>query len=324
MNGLLARLSPVLHLTRVTTAFAAIGNVWFVILWSRACEPSTQAQAMADRPLWALLGGGTLFALGMFSFAMALNDILDIRRDRALHPDRPLPSGKLSLDTAARLVALTLIVSVLGAATLGLPAVVLALGTAGAIVLFNLAAKYIPSAGLVSLGLIYGAHMMTPNVHLVFVWPVWLAMTHALLVGAVTHRLAGRRPALTLPMLAAAGAGWAFWSGVLLYVGRVRAGAWWPDWVPLRAAIWPGMLVLAFLVFAGWRVRRAGITPRAGEKLQRYGAFWLTLYAAAWMIGVGRYSEAGVLGGLALAGYLGMTLLRELYNLVEHPVAYRR
>ncbi len=27
-----ARLAPILHLTRVTTAFAAIANAWFVIL----------------------------------------------------------------------------------------------------------------------------------------------------------------------------------------------------------------------------------------------------------------------------------------------------
>jgi hypothetical protein len=31
-----------------------------------------------------------------------------------------------------------------------------------------------------------------------------------------------------------------------------------------------------------------------------------------------------VLGGLAAAGFLGMTVLREVYSLLEHPLDYRR
>jgi len=42
------------------------------------------------------------------------------------------------------------------------------------------------------------------------------------------------------------------------------------------------------------------------------------------MAGEGRWNEAGILAGLALVGFLGMTVLKEMYNLAEHPVGFRR
>ncbi len=326
MDPLFTRLSPILHLTRVTTAFAAIGNVWFVILWTRAeaVERKRAATELLDRDLWWLLGGGTLYAIALFMFGMALNDTLDVRRDRALHPERPIPSGQVSIDTAARLVACTLLLAVLGAMALGGLAVFLALLTAGAILFYNAGAKYVPSIGLVALGLIYAAHMIAANIELVFVWPVWLVMTHALILGAVTHRLGKKRPRLSGAMIGAAGVGWLFWSGVLLYAGYRRTGGLWPEWVSPWAAVGPGVLALLFIVLAVLKARQAGSGPRAAEKLQRYGMLWLTLYATAWMLGQGHRTEGLILGGLALAGFLGMTVLREVYGLLEHPVKYRR
>ncbi len=326
MTSLLIRLAPVLHLTRVTTAFAAAGNVWFVILWTRshAIERELASDRLTTLPLWLLLASGGLYALALYAFAMALNDALDVRRDRALHPDRPLPSGRLSLDTAIGLITLTLLVAILGASTLGLPAVWTALGTAGAVLIYNASVKYLPSIGLVLVALIYGAHMMAANVELIFVWPVWLAMTHMLGVGALSHLFASRRPALTKPMLASAMAGWLLWSGVLLFIGYRRAGTLWPSWVNVSTIVVPAALAVSFVVFAWMRYRRSGATPRSAEKIERYGALWLTLYTIAWMAGEGRWNEAGILAGLAVVGFLGMTVLKEMYNLAEHPVGFRR
>lgn len=326
MTSFLIRLSPVLHLTRVTTAFAAAGNVWFIILWTRAheAERAVAPATLLSLPLWLLLASGGLYALALYAYAMALNDTLDLRRDRALHPDRPLPSGRLTLDTAIGLVTLTLLVAILGASTLGLTAVWMALGTAAAILIYNASVKYLPSVGLVLVALIYGAHMMAANVDLLFVWPVWLAMSHMLAVGALSHLLAKRRPALTIPMLASALAGWLLWSGVLLYVGYTRAGTLWPAWINVPTIVAPAALAASFIVFAWMRFRRSGATQRSAEKIERYGALWLTLYAIAWMAGQGRWTDAGILAGLAVIGFLGMTVLKELYNLAEHPVAFRR
>jgi 4-hydroxybenzoate polyprenyltransferase len=255
---------------------------------------------------------------------MALNDTLDLRRDRALHPDRPLPSGRLTVDTAIGLITLTLLVAILGASTLGLPAVWMALGTAAAVLIYNASVKYLPSVGLVLVALIYAAHMMAANIELVFVWPVWLAMSHMLAVGALSHLLAKRRPALTRAGIASAIAGWLVWSVVLLWVGYHRAGTLWPSWVNVSTLVAPAALCISFLVFAWMRFRRSGATQRSAEKIERYGALWLALYTIAWMAGQGKWTEAGILAGLAVVGFLGMTVLKELYNLAEHPVAFRR
>jgi hypothetical protein len=337
VRRLLLRISPVLHLARVTTAFAVVANTWFVILWTRANAEHEAAPAnLMTRPLWELLVAATLVALGLFAFGAALNDILDVRRDRALRPDRPLPAGRISLEGAVALVVGTMLGAILGATVFGTQAVVLCVVVLGAIFIFNVAGRFIPALGLVILGLIYSGHMLIPNIQLRFLWPVWLVMTHALAVGAATHIMANKVPRLSRRAIFAAGSGWLFWSGVILWMQWSRDDApapsgvipplasLWPDWVHPAAAIGPAILAVLFIVGAWDKVRRLGAGPRAAEKLSRYGALWLALYACAWLLGDQHLSAALVLGVLALTAWLGMTALREIYGLLEQPVGYRR
>lgn len=324
MDGLLTSLSPMLHLTRITNAVAAVANVWFVILWSRASPVEHGHRSLEESALFGLLLAGALVAVGMFAFAMALNDTLDLRRDRALYPDRPLPSGRLSVESAVGVISLTIIGATLGSVVFGQTAVLMCLLTASAILFYDAAIKHIPSIGLVALGLIYAAHMLIPNVRLVFVWPVWVAMSHALLVGAMTHRLSGHRPALSPPIVALAVSGWLFWSGVLLWVGWRRAGGLWPEGVGATGAVIVALLAAAFVAIAYRKARSTSSRRRAAEKIQRYGSLWLVLYATGWMLGEGYMRETIILGVLAAIGFLGMTTLREVYSLLEHPVGFRR
>lgn len=332
MRRTLLRLAPILHLTRVTTAFAAVANVWFVILWTRASggafEPGTPA--LRSIPLWLALAGGAVNALGLFAYAAALNDVLDHRRDKTLHPDRPLPSGRLSVEGAIALVVGTFMAAVVGAGVLGVPAVMLTVVVAGAVLFFHAAGKFVPAIGLVVLGLIYAGQMVTPNLSLRFVWPVWLVMTHALLVGAAVHVLSRKVPALSRRAVLTAVLGWAFWTGVMLYAGWRRSGAdgsereLWPAWVSGWAAVPPLVLATVFVVLAWRRVRVHGPGPRAAEKIARYGALWLSLYACGWTLGQGYGRELAILGVLTATGFAGMTVLREVYALLEHPTRYRR
>ena len=325
MRRIFLRLAPVLHLSRVTTAFAAVGNQWFVILWTISSRPDeVPPQTYSSTPTWAMLGGAAVVSVALYAFAAILNDTLDLRRDRVLHPLRPLPSGKLNVDAAILLLILALIAAAAGATLMGQSAVMMTLLTAGAVFFYNAAAKFVPSVGLVALSLIYAAHMMIPNVDLRFLWPVWLAMTHALLVAAVTHRLGDRRPPLSMAAVVAATLGWAFWSAMLALLGWQRNGGLWPEFVSPLAAALPLALAVAFVFFAGRKVRRTPNRARATDKVTRYGALWLTLYDTAWLLGAGRYKAAMVLGALTSAGFLGMTFLRELYAVLEQPLAYRR
>ncbi len=327
MRRVLARFAPVLHLTRVSTAFAAVGNVWFVILWTRAIEEEPGTAALTLRPLWLLLIGGAASATGLYAFGAALNDLLDTKRDRALRPERPIASGQLPLEAAFSVVAGTLMVAVLGATVFGTTATVLTLALAAAILVFNAAGKFIPAVGLVLLGLIYAGHMLVPNPSLRFIWPVWLVMTHALVVAAVCHRIARKVPTISARAGVAAAAGWGLSTVVLLWAGlgrRDEGDGLWPDWVSPGAAIPPLLLAVLCAAWCWRRVRMTGPGPRAAEKVGRYGALWLTLYGAGWLFGAGHTPEAWILVALAVAGFAGMTVLREWYALMEDPVAYRR
>ncbi len=327
MDGLFTKLSPLFHLTRVTMGFAVVANVWFVLLWSHAMPEELERadpRVFQDQSIVVLLTGGAALALGLFTYAMALNDTLDVRRDRSLHPERPLPAGLISYESAVAVVAVTLMLAVMGAAILGVPAVMLTLVTAVAILFYYAVARYVPSIGFVALSLIYGAHMVAPNMRIVFVWPIWLVMTHAIVLYAISHTLSRRRPRLTPTMVLSASAGYVFWSYILLAVGTYRAGSIWPEWVPPAAGVIPAVLAAVFLSFAIYKAKTTTNRERTAEKLQRYGAFWLTLYAIGWMAGAGLRNEALILSGLAIAGLVGMTILREIYGLVEHPVGFRR
>ena len=162
-GGSLDRLVGVFRLTRVTTAFAAVANVWFVILWTRANGLEPSSEALRTGPLWFLLLGGGVFAVGLYAFAACLNDVLDVSRDRALHVNRPMPSGQVGPELAATATAGTLIAALVGATVFGTPAVLAALLLAGAVLGFHAVGKHIPGVGLVLLAGIYAGHMLVPN-----------------------------------------------------------------------------------------------------------------------------------------------------------------
>ena len=70
MVRLLQRVAPVLHLTRISTAFALVANTWFVILWTRANGAfEGQAAGPPNRLLDYLLGCGS--AQSIFGFTPA-------------------------------------------------------------------------------------------------------------------------------------------------------------------------------------------------------------------------------------------------------------
>ncbi len=326
MPRVLDRLAPVLRLTRVTTAFAAVANVWFVILWTRgyAYEMLAAPAPLQDKPLWALLGAGAANAVGLFAYGAALNDVMDLHRDRAMRLDRPIGEGQLAPEAVVLAVAGSLIVSVLGATVFGTTCVVLTLLVALAILVFNVLGKFVPAIGMVLLGLIYTGHMLAPNVELRFLVPVWLVMTHALVLGGLTHRLSRKSPRISRRAVVFAAAGWVGVTAGLIWLGVQRGGGVWPAWVEPTAWIWPMILVGVFAALAVRRVSQLGAGPRAAEKIWRYGALWIALYACAWLFGVGEMKATMVMGALAALGFIGMTVLRELYALAEHPVGYRR
>lgn len=322
MRRTLLRFLTAVQLTRLTMAYGAIADIWLVILLTRA-DPSFADLPAYQLPLWAALAGGLVVAVGLFTFGASLNDVLDARHDRAFSPDRPIPAGRIRPQQAAIVTSTCLAAATMAATLFGAPAVItLAFVTFG-IALYNGFAKHVPALAFVTIGLLHAAHMAIPNHRFGFTLPIWLSMTHALVIAMLVHRFEEKRPAITPLAIGVTIAGWVFWSAIMLTWGWWHSdGAW-----PLGTPIWPGMLwptatVLAFVVAA--RAKTRGHTGTvASEKLRRYGAMWQSLYAVAWFAAMGLWKHALMLGGVATGGFLVMTALKEVTSLLASPVRYR-
>jgi 4-hydroxybenzoate polyprenyltransferase len=321
MRRFLLRLVTAIQLTRLTMAFGAVSDIWFVILFTKA-DPGYVMVDVYTRPLeWAMVAGAVV-AIGLFAYGAALNDVLDVRHDAAFSPDRPIPAGRIRLGQAIVVTVGALIVALFAAIALGDWAPVITLVSAAAILFYNAAGKFIPAVGLVTIGLIHAAHMFIPNHELSFTLPVWLVMTHAMAIAACVHVLEDKRPRLGSRQIAAAVIGWLLWSAIIIVPGAVSDSGLWPSYASAAGLAYPLLAVVAFLGVAWWKA--SGVSGRASaEKLKRYGAMWQSLYGASWLLAVGLVTQALWIGALAIAGFLAMTLIKEVTGLSGRPIAYR-
>jgi hypothetical protein len=321
VRRLFLRIITAIQLTRLTMVFGAVSDVWFVILLTQA-DPRYVMVDVHGMGLGAALVAGAVVAIGLFAYGAALNDVLDVRHDSAFSPERPIPAGRIRIGQAIVVTIGSLIVAVLASNVFGDWALSITLLTAAGILFYNAAGKYIPPVGVVTIGLIHAAHMFIPNHELSFTLPVWLVMTHAMAIAVVVHYLEDKRPRFSRRGLAAVVAGWVCWSVVILGAGVISEGGLWPPGAIALAGVCPVLTVIAFLAVAWWKT--TGVQPRvAAEKLKRYGAMWQSLYGAAWLLAVGLTVQATWITAFAIAGFTGMTLIKEVTGLTGRPVAYR-
>ena len=107
-----------IQLTRLTMAFGAVSDVWFVIFYTRARPEYTAVPVHAMHLMPALLAG-VVVAVGLFAYGAALNDVLDARHDSTFSPDRPIPAGRIRLGQAAVVTVGALMVAVVGGKIVG-------------------------------------------------------------------------------------------------------------------------------------------------------------------------------------------------------------
>jgi len=321
VHRLLFRIITAIQLTRLTIAFGAVSDLWFVILFTQARGEYTHVQ-IHGMSLPLALFAGALIAVGLFAYGAALNDVLDVRHDAAFSPDRPIPAGRIKVGQAIIVTVLSLIVAIVGAAAMGEWSVYITLFTAAALLFYNATGKYIPSVGVITIGLVHAAHMFIPNHELSFTLPVWLVMTHTMVISAVVHLLEDKRPRFTRRAVVGATLGWLFWSVIILGGGVWADGDLWPHGASAWGAIAPIITVLAFLFVAWWKTSRVA-GRAAAEKLKRYGAMWQSLYGAAWLLAVGLEVQALWIALFALAGFAAMTFIKEMIGLTGTPITYR-
>ena len=320
-----------IQLTRLTMAFGAVSDVWFVILLTQARSEYTYIPVKHMLLPSALIAGATV-AIGLFAFGASLNDVLDVRHDSAFSPERPIPAGRIRFGQAIVVTVGALIVAMLGGVmlSLGAPgathpsvgAIAMTLMTATGILFYNAAGKYIPAIGLITVGFIHAVHMLIPNYQLQFTLPIWLVATHAMVIAAMVHRLEEKRPRLGPRSLSVVITCWVLFTIGILWAGKSEGEGVWPDDAPRFGAVWPVLAVFAFTIVARWKTR--DVDGRvAAEKLKRYGAMWQSLYGAAWLVGLGLVTQAAWIGAFAIAGFAGMTLIKEITGYSGRPVAYR-
>ena len=320
MRAAALKLLTAVRLKRLTMAFGAVADVWFVILLTRAGGEDAGVP-VAGMPLGAALLAGAVVAVGLFTYGASLNDVLDVRHDSTFSPDRPLPAGRIKLGQAIVVTVGALIIAVLAGAALGMLALWATLLVAAAILFYNAAGRFIPAVGLVTLGLIHAAQMLIPNVQLGFTLPVWLIMTHSMGIAIAVHVFEDKRPRLTRRSVAALVVGWVFWSVLIIALGVRREGIWPQGTAPWRA-VWPAAAVVAFLVVVRWK-GSAVPASAAAEKLKRYGAMWQALYGAAWLVALDLQTQAAWMTAFAIAGFAAMTLIKEVSGLTGRPIVYR-
>ncbi len=309
------------QLTRLTIAFGAVSDLWFIILLTRS-DSEYNYLPVFDMPLAVALFVGAVVAIGLFAYGASLNDVLDVRHDAAFSPDRPIPAGHIRPAQAVVVGVGSLIVAVLGAASMGMWAVCLTLVTAAGLLFYNAAAKFIPAVGVLTIGLIHAAHMLIPNYQVTFLLPVWLVMTHAMAIATAVHILEDKRPRFRRRSVVVMIVGWMAWSLVILGLGMLPEGGIWPDGTHWAGITAPLLMVIAFLVVAWWKV---SVVPGkvAAEKLRRYGAMWQSLFGAAWLLGLGLIVEAMWIGLFAVVGFTTMTIIKEMSGLSGRPVEFR-
>jgi 4-hydroxybenzoate polyprenyltransferase len=322
MRRLLLRIITAIQLTRLTIAFGAISDIWFVILLTQANDDYFGVAQVHSMPLVPALFAGAVVAVGLFAYGASLNDVLDVRHDTTFSPERPIPAGRIRLGQAVVLTVGSLIIAVLAGASMGTWSVCITLFTAAGLLFYSATGKFIPSIGVLTVGLVHAAHMFIPNHELSFTLPVWLVMTHTMAIALSVHVLEDKRPRFDRRAIVATVVGWVFWSTLLLGAGTWSGSGIWPEEASPFGIIYPVVAVLGFIVMAWWKVHRSD-GRGAAEKLKRYGAMWQSLYGAAWLMALGLQTQALGIGLFAIAGFAAMTIIKEFTGYSDRPLTYR-
>ena len=105
--------------------------------------------------LWLVLA-----TIGLYGGGIVFNDVFDADLDRIERPERPIPSGKASVQSAGILASILLIVGVLAALQVSILSGIIALAVAALAVLYDAWGKHQLVVGPVNMGLCRGGNLL--------------------------------------------------------------------------------------------------------------------------------------------------------------------
>lgn len=325
MFSLSRRVLTLLQFTRMALVFTAISNGWAAML--------LQADMIGVQLTVPYAIAMTVVSIGLYTFGMALNDLIDRRRDSQIASHRPLPSGRISVHAAHLVCTLLGLLAIGGAIALVLlrpePAIgsrdwlslALVFWTLGLIVFYDFAGKYLVALGLLSLGLIRFFHATIAAPTLVIPWHAIVLLLHVTILSTVCYALEGKRPRLTRGHYATVIGGLVLIVGMLIVFLLERRLPIDRNWqAALRvtdALIYPGVAVAAFVGVAVL-IRLQHPDPRsAGRTMMLYGLLWLIIYDAAFVLGYVGWKYSLVILSLFPIALLAVQVMRWWTKLVE-------
>jgi 4-hydroxybenzoate polyprenyltransferase len=122
-----------LQLVRLPTIFTALSNILCGFLITHRAPQIKVAELTAQKELWLLL----LSTSGLYLGGMVLNDVFDAKLDALERPERPIPSGRISLRSAAILGSVLMLTGVLAAAMAGKPSLMIAVMIVPCVLVYN-------------------------------------------------------------------------------------------------------------------------------------------------------------------------------------------
>ncbi len=318
MLSLPRRVLTLLQFTRMALVFTAISNAWAAML--------LQSHATGKPiPFWYAVAM-TMVSVGLYTFGMSLNDLIDRRRDSQIAPGRPLPSGRISV-TAAHLICVMLAcIALAGGAWMAWIqsgqwiSLLIVLWTLVLIGFYDFAGKYLVAPGLIALGLIRFFHATVAAPTLIIPWHAILLLVHVTILSTVCYGLEGKRPRLTKRHWVMVIGGLSSMCGLLIglliqrraVLGQWEAALWFtPALLPVAASI------VAFVMFAGI-IRIQNKDPRAaGRTMMLYGLLWLIVYDALFVLGYVGWTYALVILALFPISVLAVQVMRWSSRIAE-------
>ncbi|MFW5830221.1 MAG: UbiA family prenyltransferase, partial [Planctomycetota bacterium] len=148
-----------LQILRISGAVTLLSNAvaaWAFVIYVDGSDPLLLAEKLyrtSHHALWVLATSLLLYLNGML-----WNALLDMDRDRELHPTRPLITGRISPGTAMVVGCLLSVGTLLVGLQLGFRGFL----SAGVVLMltfcYNAAAKHLPYLGSICMGLVRAAH----------------------------------------------------------------------------------------------------------------------------------------------------------------------
>jgi 4-hydroxybenzoate polyprenyltransferase len=326
------RLLVLLQITRAALAFTAIADAWTVLLLR---PPGVAPEPMGLLIVRMIVTG--IISFGLYGFGMALNDLLDARRDRVFAPRRPIPSGRIQ-PRSAIIVAFSLLMAALLAAALLTPLYIadreilhtrdfvpysffFAFVTAALIVFYDAASKYLGGIGLVTLGAIRALHCLVGNPKTPLLFLSMILLTHVVIISTIGYRMEGKRPRLRKRDYVYVIIGFLVGNGLALWYMMshhfVHAET-------LRMLIGPAIAAAVYILWSIALLRSKLSMRHKGERLVLMGLFWLFIYDASILVANGQYLAGVAICLLLFCAIISFFGIRVLSRVITQPrVGYR-